>query len=99
MLFFSSRRRHTRWPRDWSSDVCSSDLSHRHEAAVQFISQWRANDKASRINSGNGIQLHLLIAVHEAVNQLAKGRTVLQQRGYIAEIDALLRPVGDGPNH
>src|SRR5215510_8327110 len=26
-FFFSSRRRHTRWPRDWSSDVCSSDLS------------------------------------------------------------------------
>src|SRR5215510_183930 len=24
-FFFSSRRRHTRWPRDWSSDVCSSD--------------------------------------------------------------------------
>src|SRR5690625_104996 len=23
---FSSRRRDTRWPRDWSSDVCSSDL-------------------------------------------------------------------------
>src|SRR5439155_17384216 len=22
----SSRRRHTKWPRDWSSDVCSSDL-------------------------------------------------------------------------
>src|SRR5207253_8288339 len=27
VLFFSSRRRHTRWPRDWSSDVCSSDLT------------------------------------------------------------------------
>src|SRR5690625_7325618 len=27
MFFFSSRRRHTRWPRDWSSDVCSSDLA------------------------------------------------------------------------
>src|SRR5439155_17637886 len=26
-VFFSSRRRHTRWPRDWSSDVCSSDLA------------------------------------------------------------------------
>src|SRR5699024_11930001 len=25
-LFFSSRRRHTRSKRDWSSDVCSSDL-------------------------------------------------------------------------
>src|SRR3712207_3846705 len=27
MFFFSSRRRHTRYWRDWSSDVCSSDLS------------------------------------------------------------------------
>src|SRR6267143_2385897 len=26
-FFFSSRRRHTRWNCDWSSDVCSSDLS------------------------------------------------------------------------
>src|SRR5215813_15569488 len=26
-FFFSSRRRHTRCGRDWSSDVCSSDLS------------------------------------------------------------------------
>ena len=26
MFFFSSRRRHTRLVRDWSSDVCSSDL-------------------------------------------------------------------------
>src|SRR3989339_1141755 len=29
-FFFSSRRRHTRSDRDWSSDVCSSDLR-RHE--------------------------------------------------------------------
>src|SRR5207245_8534096 len=28
-FFFSSRRRHTRCYRDWSSDVCSSDLSSR----------------------------------------------------------------------
>src|SRR5699024_12192622 len=27
--FFSSRRRHTRSKRDWSSDVCSSDLTSR----------------------------------------------------------------------
>src|SRR2546429_4795406 len=26
-FFFSSRRRHTRCSRDWSSDVCSSDLA------------------------------------------------------------------------
>src|SRR3712207_6972244 len=30
-FFFSSRRRHTRYWRDWSSDVCSSDLL-RHDA-------------------------------------------------------------------
>src|SRR5437870_13658374 len=34
-FFFSSRRRHTRWPRDWSSDVCSSDLKAREAAARQ----------------------------------------------------------------
>src|SRR5690606_40974351 len=28
--FFSSRRRHTRFSRDWSSDVCSSDLGGGH---------------------------------------------------------------------
>src|SRR2546429_6339184 len=27
VFFFSSRRRHTRCSRDWSSDVCSSDLA------------------------------------------------------------------------
>src|SRR5690606_29714692 len=29
-FFFSSRRRHTRFSRDWSSDVCSSDLAKTH---------------------------------------------------------------------
>src|SRR6266511_6006686 len=29
-FFFSSRRRHTRFSRDWSSDVCSSDLDADH---------------------------------------------------------------------
>src|SRR2546421_5449790 len=29
LFFFSSRRRHTRSDRDWSSDVCSSDLNSR----------------------------------------------------------------------
>src|SRR5690606_35929482 len=32
--FFSSRRRHTRFSRDWSSDVCSSDLASRFGAAL-----------------------------------------------------------------
>src|SRR6266481_6467806 len=32
-FFFSSRRRHTRWNCDWSSDVCSSDLEPRAEGS------------------------------------------------------------------
>src|SRR2546422_7791847 len=32
-FFFSSRRRHTRCSRDWSSDVCSSDLISRRRWA------------------------------------------------------------------
>src|SRR5437762_6372767 len=37
VFFFSSRRRHTRYIGDWSSDVCSSDLVaavHRHDAGA-----------------------------------------------------------------
>src|SRR5689334_3336267 len=34
-FFFSSRRRHTRWNCDWSSDVCSSDLTAVKEWAVE----------------------------------------------------------------
>src|SRR3989440_7044188 len=34
-LPISSRRRHTRSDRDWSSDVCSSDLSEEHTSELQ----------------------------------------------------------------
>src|SRR3712207_6858507 len=34
-FFFSSRRRHTRYWRDWSSDVCSSDLRRRQGREVR----------------------------------------------------------------
>src|SRR5690554_7097752 len=39
IFFFSSRRRHTRCGRDWSSDVCSSDLwqVYRHENHAVFF--------------------------------------------------------------
>src|SRR5690606_41119580 len=43
-LFFSSRRRHTRFSRDWSSDVCSSDLS----PGLQSWEALRAGRKSSK---------------------------------------------------
>src|SRR5438876_11173198 len=45
VFFFSSRRRHTRWTGDWSSDVCSSDLEdraqpHRNLTALNDVGGW-----------------------------------------------------------
>src|SRR5206468_6090726 len=42
LFFFSSRRRHTRSDRDWSSDVCSSDLvPKRFSNPGPFAQDWR----------------------------------------------------------
>src|SRR5947209_15380636 len=40
-FFFSSRRRHTRYWRDWSSDVCSSDLSCQNIGGTTFNFAWQ----------------------------------------------------------
>src|SRR6266498_513593 len=54
-FFFSSRRRHTRCGRDWSSDVCSSDLAgavlHEHEVG-QINGYVFASKKISAVGSG-----------------------------------------------
>src|SRR3712207_3588038 len=42
VFFFSSRRRHTRYWRDWSSDVCSSDLSPDVLGGVGLVAKLRA---------------------------------------------------------
>src|SRR2546428_3781876 len=54
-FFFSSRRRHTRSDRDWSSDVCSSDL-HPFRLLIPSLLFWtaqllnvRARDLVSRV--------------------------------------------------
>src|SRR5436305_6279879 len=41
LFFFSSRRRHTRCGRDWSSDVCSSDLEVRGEPDRTSYPAWQ----------------------------------------------------------
>src|SRR5206468_9626975 len=46
VFFFSSRRRHTRSDRDWSSDVCSSDLAAGRESVRTAIAdaEWKMLD-------------------------------------------------------
>src|SRR5690348_17957950 len=39
LFFFSSRRRHTRWTGDWSSDVCSSDLVAERRRVLQPVAR------------------------------------------------------------
>src|SRR5689334_23385545 len=57
-FFFSSRRRHTRWNCDWSSDVCSSDLAF----SVPQVSRGPAPPLADR-DLGHGEGRHLMQAV------------------------------------
>src|SRR5258707_7172778 len=47
-FFFSSRRRHTRYWRDWSSDVCSSDLS---SSTCQLPRRGRPSVRAASIET------------------------------------------------
>src|SRR3989475_13176848 len=57
-FFFSSRRRHTRFDCDWSSDVCSSDL----DSSAQFgdqVARWRVLDDSLWLTLGDGVwQVH-----------------------------------------
>src|SRR5437870_13405946 len=61
-FFFSSRRRHTRWPRDWSSDVCSSDLLSGggfratlfHIGAIRRLNEFGILPKLTTVSSVSG---------------------------------------------
>src|SRR5439155_11426179 len=57
VFFFSSRRRHTRWPRDWSSDVCSSDLV-AHERGVSLSEPGREQVYFTDAYIGFGVTDH-----------------------------------------
>src|SRR5207302_7527064 len=72
-FFFSSRRRHTRFSRDWSSDVCSSDL-----AADKFgidISQPSQEEQAEILKkekiSRETLKKHPLLALSRKYSDVA----------------------------
>src|SRR5207249_6238558 len=51
-FFFSSRRRHTRSKRDWSSDVCSSDLKRRCLYCDMLRQEIGAQGRVARLTPG-----------------------------------------------
>src|SRR3712207_8427140 len=71
MVLFSSRRRHTRYWRDWSSDVCSSDLGWRPVVlglglATMLVGGYRAlrqNDLKLLLAFGTVSQLGFLLVL------------------------------------
>src|SRR5690625_2277049 len=70
LIFFSSRRRHTRWPRDWSSDVCSSDLDRLDDESREALLY---QEDGVAVSATDRESLHVLL---EAIDQflVAMGR-------------------------
>src|SRR5690606_19377652 len=102
-FFFSSRRRHTRFSRDWSSDVCSSDLgdtdlaaTYRAHAArtAKAVNDhlWDADAGAYKVSPSDGRhpQDGNAMAVVAGVATGDRARSVLKFFG-----DALAGPHGD----
>src|SRR5256884_1602477 len=82
-FFFSSRRRHTRCSRDWSSDVCSSDLHPGQQAAGELGRQVREHDRGGLRVLGlqDRQQLGRVELAHEAERLVAAGSGRGWERG------------------
>src|SRR4051794_1734274 len=65
LFFFSSRRRHTRWTGDWSSDVCSSDLAHITWFAGGEILAW--NHYPTEYTTAEAIRAWMASPDHHAI--------------------------------
>src|SRR5690606_40577021 len=90
-FFFSSRRRHTRFSRDWSSDVCSSDLAEtlRDDLGGIMVSvSGKVADRHLCVGNPLAYQFFDLMCVHSHAKSpavsglfLSFGRIVTHHRG------------------
>src|SRR6266567_3324137 len=92
-FFFSSRRRHTRFDCDWSSDVCSSDLR-TYPHVDMYERAWQGARLLERAMQGE-VRPKTVIARRPMIYGLDRGRT---QQGPMAELiarGAALEEAGD----
>src|SRR3989440_3416027 len=68
-FFFSSRRRHTRSDRDWSSDVCSSDRHDQISYAVFCLR--RSEEHTSELQSRSDLVCRLLLEKKKHTSRLS----------------------------
>src|SRR5690606_40983181 len=79
-FFFSSRRRHTRFSRDWSSDVCSSDLDRGLEGKIAAVRYARENHIPYL---GDCLGLQMLVVEFARHVAMKIGRASCRERVYI----------------
>src|SRR4030066_1393825 len=75
-FFFSSRRRHTRFKCDWSSDVCSSDLGHADRFLVKAGSGATTFGIPDSLGIPGDLAKHTLTAIY---NDLESVKTLVSQ--------------------
>src|SRR6266498_3993735 len=76
-FFFSSRRRHTRCGRDWSSDVCSSDLLFRGMVRLTESQSWQWAFQVIAENSrwdlpDSDVERHMAVAFEYVMEMLGQ---------------------------
>src|SRR2546429_3692787 len=83
-FFFSSRRRHTRCSRDWSSDVCSSDLEGRLQGGLRHAAQLADGGDAVL---GQRAGMHVADAVELLDRQRRQERLFFAGRDHAEAVD------------
>src|SRR5215217_8435494 len=81
-FFFSSRRRHTRYWRDWSSDVCSSDLG----TGASGLLRCPALERDPRLRS--------TVAAEKCARRLGPRRAFYTTPDSVADMEAIRNAVG-----
>src|SRR5258707_7625245 len=85
VFFFSSRRRHTRYWRDWSSDVCSSDLGAGGDGPGHQQSQLIVVARFER-QAGDGVGLYDRADMRGLSLQQRRGRSDLHGLADLADL-------------
>src|SRR5690606_39580372 len=82
VFFFSSRRRHTRFSRDWSSDVCSSDLMMFPEMLISTESVFMQTESTNVLSLKPGVQSLkvVFIRAHQKLTRTALLRRRSEER-------------------
>src|SRR3989440_10290251 len=80
-FFFSSRRRHTRSDRDWSSDVCSSDLKQKtaYGSDRDWSSDVCSSDQNGRAHVWNTVKISVVAVSLKKKKKKNRSKTTMER--------------------